>query len=149
MARRLGGKTLREGQKNLTVQTGGEEEEPGGELRDREQDRRIRAGGRIDGGRKGVAGLQADDLRAQLKTFGKERSPRVRRRCPWPASARIQPVNSMMFTDDASMTGQREASANVRLTASTARATSGPALIPGRGTKMNTPETRASTSRKA
>ena len=50
MARRMRGQALGEGQQDLAVQAGGEEEQSGGGLRDRQQDAGIGAGGRIDGG---------------------------------------------------------------------------------------------------
>src|SRR5580692_9613410 len=68
---------------------------------------------------------------------------------PIAASASIHPIMRKMFTEAASTTGHRGASARVKLTDSAIRATSGPALIPGKGTKTNVPATRASVSRNA
>ena len=68
---------------------------------------------------------------------------------PRTASATAHSARVPIVTIEALTTGQRANSAKVSADSSAARTGSGTPLIPGRGTKLKAPATRASTRRKA
>ena len=129
------------------IESHGEEQQSGGQLRQDQQNGGVGFRVGIDGGGVSESGLRADGLRGKHDRFDEERHRQaggqadggfrehptrhlhhaVRRRIDAPASANT--------------------SAKVRIIASAILAASGPAFNPGSGRNTKTPAMRASTSR--